>query len=197
MHFISETHLADGVVEPDPATLRDLLAQVERLGRLVDDVLDLSRLEAGAAELRVEQVLLAPLVARAVADAGDDGRVAVVVAPADLSVRGDADRLHQVVVNLVANALRHGPADAPVHVRAEPAREDAGPSVSPPATRPSGARGRRHQRFTAGSPPVRRVPAGADRTPSVSTRHRRRALTRRPPRPCAGACPRASTACAG
>lgn len=130
-------NLADGVVEPDRDTLRDLLGQVDRLGRLVDDVLDLSRLEAGAAELRVAEVAVVPLVARAVTEAGGDGRVEVVVDPADLVVRGDADRLHQVLVNLVANALRHGPPDAPVHVGAERDGrgvvlrvEDAGPGVA-------------------------------------------------------------------
>ena len=81
--------------------------------------------------------MLAPLVARAVADAGDDGRVAVEVHPEQLSVHGDADRLHQVVVNLVANALRHGPPGIPVHVRAVAGDtgvvlrvEDAGPGIA-------------------------------------------------------------------
>lgn len=133
-------NLADGVAPLDPDTVRDLLGQVERLGRLVDDVLDLSRLEAGAAELRVRNVPLAALLARAAAevDAGAHARVEVDVQPADLAVHGDPDRLHQVVVNLVANALRHGPPGTPVRVRAAADAggvvlrvEDAGPGVAP------------------------------------------------------------------
>lgn len=44
-------NLVDGVEPPDPATLRTMLRQVERLGRLVRQLLDLSRLESGAAPL--------------------------------------------------------------------------------------------------------------------------------------------------
>src|ERR671917_461324 len=53
LHALLE-NLADGVEPPDPATLRVALAQTERLGRLVNQLLNLSRLESGA--LPVEPV---------------------------------------------------------------------------------------------------------------------------------------------
>ena len=55
-------NLLDGVEQPDPATLGVMLAQVERLGRLVDQLLDLSRLESGEVPLRIEALPLQPLV---------------------------------------------------------------------------------------------------------------------------------------
>src|SRR5207244_8531188 len=45
-------NLVDGVEDPDPQTFRTMLAQVERLGRLVTQLLDLSRLESGRSEER-------------------------------------------------------------------------------------------------------------------------------------------------
>ena len=49
-------NLADGVEDPDPAALRTALAQTERLGRLVEQLLDLSRLESGKLPLRPGRV---------------------------------------------------------------------------------------------------------------------------------------------
>jgi signal transduction histidine kinase len=51
-------NLVDGVEPPEPATLRTMLRQVERLGRLAAQLLDLSRLESGAVPLRWRPVAL-------------------------------------------------------------------------------------------------------------------------------------------
>ena len=56
-------NVVDGVAEPDPATLRTALAQTQRLGRLVAELLDLSRIDAGALALDREVVALAPMLA--------------------------------------------------------------------------------------------------------------------------------------
>ncbi|WP_199223935.1 HAMP domain-containing sensor histidine kinase [Paraconexibacter algicola] len=115
----------DGV---QPADLPALLAQVERLGRLADQLLDLSALEAGAVALRRRPFPVGELVA---------GRDVALEAPADLLLHGDADRLLQVVDNLLENAARHAPG-SPVVVRAQPAGdgvrvevEDRGPGLPP------------------------------------------------------------------
>src|SRR5918993_924592 len=89
-------NLVDGVVRPDDEALRAALRQSERLSALVGDLLDLSR-----------------------ADAGADGRtvrVRTVVEPPNMTVRADPARLHQLVANLVDNAVRHNPQDREVHV---------------------------------------------------------------------------------
>ncbi|WP_392543091.1 DUF4153 domain-containing protein [Oryzobacter telluris] len=110
-------NLVDGVVRPDDAALRGALAQSERLSALVTDLLDLSRIDAGAAPLRLAEVKVAGLLRAAVAEASVDGRpvrVRDVVEPADLVVQADPGRLAQLVANLVDNAVRHSPAGGEV-----------------------------------------------------------------------------------
>lgn len=108
-------NIVDGISEPDEATLAAALSQTERLGRLVTYLLDLSRLEAGDAALEVEDVHLARFLQEAADESAlvgaDRGvRFEVTVAPADLTVPADPERLHQVVANLLHNAVRASPA---------------------------------------------------------------------------------------
>jgi signal transduction histidine kinase len=135
-------NLVDGVSRPDPDTLKIALAQTERLGRLVSDLLDLSRIEEGVTPLSIEEVQVAGLLTDAVAQARVDGlRYAVRVEPADLTVPGDTERLHQLLANLIDNASRHSPAGGEVRVSADLADgqvvlrvADDGPGI-PPALR--------------------------------------------------------------
>jgi signal transduction histidine kinase len=134
-------NLVDGVQPPDPAVLRTMLAQTERLGRMVSQLLDLSRLESGASPLHQTDVLLAPLLDQAADELRLNPRapeVVVVVDPADLAVSADAERLHQVVANLLENAVRHSPPGEPIEVTAGPAPDgvviavtDRGPGIPP------------------------------------------------------------------
>lgn len=136
-------NLIDGVEPADPATLAALLAQVERLGRLVAQLLDLSRLEAGTVPLDRR-----PFPVRTVLeDAAAESRLRTptipvdVDAPADLLVDADPERLHQVVSNLVTNAVRHSPVGDAVHLLARAASSgggavaievvDHGPGIAP------------------------------------------------------------------
>ena len=59
-------NIVDGVAEPDPETLRTMLAQVERLGRLVQQLLDLSRLESGTLPLDRRRFEIEPMLELAV-----------------------------------------------------------------------------------------------------------------------------------
>ncbi|HYG94663.1 MAG TPA: HAMP domain-containing sensor histidine kinase, partial [Nocardioides sp.] len=114
-------NLVDGVGPQDPAALRGALAQAERLSDLVEDLLDLARVDAGKAALEPREVDLAALLD----DAVDEARVAprpvrydVRVEPPALRVHADPARLHQLVANLLDNASRHSPVDGTVTVRA-------------------------------------------------------------------------------
>ncbi len=114
-------NLIDGVAPADPRTLQTMLTQVERLGRLVTQLLDLSRLEAGTVPLDRHAFAVEPVLAHAVREQEltDSGIVIdMSVADADLAADGDAERVHQVVTNLLENAVRHSPRGGSVQVRA-------------------------------------------------------------------------------
>lgn len=134
-------NLADGVEPADPATFDVMLRQVERLGRLVTQLLDLSRLESGAIPLQCEPFAVEELLEDAAAECrlhAPGTPVEVSVSPSDLRVDGDRERLHQVIANLLENAARHSPAGAAVQLAATRADRrgpvrievtDAGPGI--------------------------------------------------------------------
>jgi signal transduction histidine kinase len=110
-------NLVDGVEDPRVELLRSMLDQTERLGRLVSQLLDLSRLESGAVPLRRDDLDVASVLDAVAAEArlhAPGRRVDTAVAPVDLALRADPDRIHQVLANLTANALQFGPAERPV-----------------------------------------------------------------------------------
>ncbi|WP_103338804.1 sensor histidine kinase [Amycolatopsis sp. CA-126428] len=105
--------------------------QARRLAKLVEDLLEIARFDAGKADLRVAPVDLADLVV----DAADvTGVEAAVTASGDVTVVADPRRVHTVVANLLSNAVRHGA--APVTVTLDGTGDDvivrvadAGPGV--------------------------------------------------------------------
>jgi signal transduction histidine kinase len=115
-------NLTDGVEQPDPKTLQVMLAQTERLGRLVDQLLDLSRLESGEVPMYLEVTALEPIVARVLSEISVGRAVTDVTlrneVPPDLAATADAERIHQVLYNLVDNAVRFTPPGGSVLVTA-------------------------------------------------------------------------------
>ncbi|OZC46384.1 HAMP domain-containing sensor histidine kinase [Rhodococcus sp. 14-2470-1a] len=128
-------NMVDGVTEPDPATLNVALRQTEKLGDLVTELLDLSRLEGGVLPLRPERFGVHDFLG---AVASEYGRVRVVVTPHQLQMSADRSRVQQIVTNLLSNAVEHSPPGSAVTVSAMPAPEgvrievsDDGPGISP------------------------------------------------------------------
>ncbi|HEX6341355.1 HAMP domain-containing sensor histidine kinase [Umezawaea sp.] len=118
-------NVVDGVAPADGPTMRTALVQTERLGRLVTELLDLSKVDAGVLALNHEEFEVEPLLADVVAEAEVAASAAkrgvhftLEVSPPGATAVADPARLHQVVVNLLDNAARHGPADGRVDVRA-------------------------------------------------------------------------------
>jgi signal transduction histidine kinase len=114
-------NLVDGVEAADPETLDTMLTQVVRLGRLVTQLLDLSRLESGAVPLDRQEFAIEPVLVHAVRESklhAPDVEMTVQVEPNSLAADGDPERVHQVVANLLENAVRHSPEGGAVRVRA-------------------------------------------------------------------------------
>lgn len=116
-------NLVDGVVEPTPATMQTALTQTERLTRLITYLLDLSRIEAGAADLNLTELDAADFLEDTVGsvstlEAGKQLTFLVDVDPEGLTFVADPERLRQILVNLLQNAIRHSPFAGEVSIHA-------------------------------------------------------------------------------
>jgi signal transduction histidine kinase len=116
---------------------RALYDQSERLSRLVDQLLDLSRLEAKAIRIRPESIRVRSRVEELVASLVPERAASIeLIMPAELEAISDLDAFDRIVSNLITNALRYG--EPPVRIQAERqdrhfrlAVEDSGSGVNP------------------------------------------------------------------
>src|SRR5262249_14996878 len=127
-------------------------------GRLVSELLDLSRIDAGAQPLQRARFEIRPFVDEVLAEArvhavgaGYPVRFDAQVTPADAEVVADRDRLKQVLLNLLDNAARHSPDGALVSLHARTGGDglvievrDRGPGI------PAAERQRVFERFIRG-----------------------------------------------
>jgi signal transduction histidine kinase len=126
------------------AALAEALASTERLARLADDLLTLTRLDAAAAPRAVELVDLSDVLhelADASAERAAQQQVTIdVSAPSGLWVAGNAGDLYRLFNNLIDNALRHGTNGTPGEIALSAQREaeqihvsvaDTGPGIAP------------------------------------------------------------------
>lgn len=112
-----------------------LVQEVGRMRRMVEDLMEISRLDAGNAELVVETVDVEATVRRLLRHRGWTDQVAVDIT-GELTVATDRRRLDSILSNLIGNALTHGA--SPVRIRARATEDalvvdvaDAGPGVAP------------------------------------------------------------------
>ncbi|MBU7583653.1 MAG: HAMP domain-containing histidine kinase [Nostoc sp. TH1S01] len=104
--------LADGEIEPSPEIYRRLAKETRRLERLVNDLQELSKAEAGHLPIKIQPINLLPLfeslVERFSEQLLEDGPLLRLDCPVPLPiVLADVDRTEQVLVNLLGNAIRY------------------------------------------------------------------------------------------
>ncbi len=109
--------------------LRIAVTNTDRLIRLINDILDIERMESGRATLHVRRINLLELVQQgidtmtAMADAAGVAIVLNVTAPTEaVALDGDSDRVLQVITNLLSNAIKFSPSKTTVdiHIEADP-----------------------------------------------------------------------------
>lgn len=125
--------VAEGILDDDPQTAKEMLSiannNIERLVRLVNDILALNRLESGQVNLKYQWCPAASLVQQAFSSvealaAAHQIHLEATV-PDNLWVWADPDWLVQVLVNLVNNAIKFSPAQTTITVTAEALASEA------------------------------------------------------------------------
>jgi PAS domain S-box-containing protein len=122
--------LSEGLVEPQSdwgqRTIAIAAEGADRLVRLVDDILDLERLESGEISLSLQPCNLADLMTTAIAlmqVMADQSQVTLWVSPLSVQIDADADRLIQVLTNLLSNAIKFSPQGETVRLSAKIQRD--------------------------------------------------------------------------
>jgi len=145
-----ERRLARGQpVDPELAT--KARRQVTRLGKLVEDLLDVSRLESRRMNLARDRIDLGELAEQTVTDFRGGSRPHDLVfhrPPEGVLVEGDRQRLEQVLVNLIQNALKYSPHGGQIVIKVDKRDREAFVSVTDPGIGvPREEQGRLFQRF--------------------------------------------------
>ncbi len=143
---------------------QDILNSGQHLLALINDVLDMSKIEAGKLNLRFEPVRLDELAEDAVRliknRAETAGLIVAIDVPALPEVEGDYRALKQVLLNLLSNAVKFTPRGGRIVLRAEGRRDNMGERVQ-------GERRRHRHRHRARGPRPPRPAVRADREPAV------------------------------
>ena len=128
-----------------------VVSQIRRFDQMVLDLLELSRLDVGVADLHKEETILAPMISRIAARYGSAGVPVEVTPPCDGIALVDRRRFDRIMANLLENARLHGGGATRVVIEDGPsgstrvAVEDAGPGVA------TSERSRIFERFARGS----------------------------------------------
>jgi PAS domain S-box-containing protein len=148
---------ADATTPLEPAKVREKMQIIEeeseRLSKLVDNLLYASRLQAGGVELNREPLDIASLlrrVANKMRGVSKVHKISLNLPPEELpAVSADYDKIEQVVINLIENAVKYSPAGGPIILEAAPTSEEVIVKVTDRGIGvPEGERRRIFERFS-------------------------------------------------
>lgn len=116
--------LIDGVLPADSETFQQIHNEADRLNRLVDDLQELSRVEANAYPLEIVDVDLSRVISTIVKRLSPNARLKSIsltsnIPPGFPGIKSDEDRLIQILTNLVSNAIQYTPRGGSVSISAE------------------------------------------------------------------------------
>ncbi|MDA0735452.1 MAG: ATP-binding protein [Chloroflexi bacterium] len=134
--------IADGVIQPDNATLDSIHSETLLLARLIEDLQDLALAESGQMQLRFQPCNLDSLV-RSASNSMQPSTNAkqvglIVMDSSDIVIDADPQRINQVLRNLLANALMHTPTEGQIQIKTNLQNgnvlvsvKDTGPGIPP------------------------------------------------------------------
>jgi two-component system OmpR family sensor kinase len=112
-----------GDAEASRRLVRGMYAEVERMNRLTQDLLTLTRLDAGRADIALDNVdpqALLPTAREQAEQLAQGQEISVKVEPGTPYLRANSDQLRQVLLNVLDNAIKHTPASGRIHLSARP-----------------------------------------------------------------------------
>jgi histidine kinase len=113
--------LMDGLFPSEPETFHEMHLEVRRLNRLVDDLQALSRVETGQLSLQMHDFAISPVVERVSNQLRPQAEAKGITCELErpetgAEVHGDPDRVAQIIVNLIGNAIRYTPEGGRIRV---------------------------------------------------------------------------------
>lgn len=121
MDYITARISKDGKSSDEIIEFLDVIKNnADRLIRMVNDTLDLERIESGMFDLHYSQVDLLSLVKEVIISfqsiSGEKNITFKIMAAPEMYIDADEDRIRQVLINLISNALKYGPRDSEIHI---------------------------------------------------------------------------------